>query len=244
MGDQQQSEFEALLLRKEDRVGVSLLLIIAWISASGGEIDKQASDDLRKVAAAGRHCAYLPLIIELAKEGNSAALQLACECIQQRCRGSRATLMMELVIGVSNTGRELPPATNHILRFLSDLLSISQTALISLYDEAAGRKLPGPSDVSGQEYWQKRPRSRRAKEHAPHPTQLNQVEDLPKEVDPNKIIGVPYEASKAEIKIAFKKLAQIHIPSRYKALGDEAVAAAAITQERIQNAYRTRLRHA
>jgi hypothetical protein len=151
---------------------------------------------------------------------------------------------MELVIGVSITGRDQLPATNHILRFLSDLLSIPQRELISLYDESTGREFPGPSDVSGQEYWHKRPRSRRAREHTPHPTQLNPVEDIPKEVDPNKIIGVPYEASKAEIKIAFKKLAQLHIPSRYKALGDEAVAAAAITQERIQNAYRTRLRHA
>jgi DnaJ like chaperone protein len=58
------------------------------------------------------------------------------------------------------------------------------------------------------------------------------------------VLGLEHGASIEEVKRAYRRLAQVHHPDKFAALGKEAVAAATSTFQRIQDAYQYLVNHA
>jgi len=244
MANQQQSEFETLLFRKKDKVGVSVLLILAWISTSDGALDEEEKKNLWGIAEAGNHSECMPLIISLAKRADIAAIQLACEIIKAHFTGERSGLFMEVAIGISIADRFLLPSENYILRFLADLLGITKSRLNGLFLKATGKPLPDPPNVSSQQYWQQKQDAQQRSKEDRSSTSDRTARHSSHHVDAHSTLGLAPGASKEEIKAAFRKLAHEHHPDRFHALGEEAVAAATITFTRINNAYNQLIRYA
>lgn len=241
IGTSSPSKFEELLLRKNDNVGLSLLLILAWISASDGSIEEQEKQDIYKIAKAGANSECVPIILSIASASDMRSIQLACEVIKTAFHGERAYLFMELAIGMAISDRYLLPSENHILRFLADLLGLSNSKLNQEFERITGKPLPDAPDVSSQSYWNARRKRAHSKNQGERKSQgrSSQTQSAASSTYNHHYatLGLEPGASQEEIKVAYRRLAKVHHPDRFESLGKEAVEAAHVTFTRIQHAY-------
>lgn len=245
MADQTFSDFELIVVHSQNEVGTAVLLVLAWIAASDGSIDEKEARQLSEISVASKHGHEIEPLLLLVQNHDVKAIQLACEIIARHFRGERARLFLEMAIGMSIADGYLLPTENHILRFLADLLAIDSIGLNSLFVEVTGRQLPAPSDISSSHYWKTREsdsaRSDRSsdggerKSPPPKPSRSAQAFAL---------LGLEAGATKTEIRKAYRRLAQVHHPDRFSSLGEEAVAAATATFQRINEAYEYLVKHA
>jgi len=254
------SEFELLLVHTKNEVGTSLLLILAWIAASDGSIDRAESDRLTQIATSSKYGRGIQHLITLGKKRNLEAIILAGEILKHHFQGEKAGLFLKMAIGMAMEDGVLHTTENYILRFLADMLGISKSKLHELYAEVSGEQMPSPGDPSRSAYWQNRPKQSRVSSmsSAPAPDSganadtssmdTNQVEkvsaDKMKAIEAYATLGLGTKASREEISAAYQRLVDVHQPEKFAPLGEEAVAAAESTLMRIKSAYDYLVRYA
>ena len=242
------SEFEVLLTRSSNPLGTSVLLLLAWIAASDGEVDDAERQQLEKIAQASEQGPESESLICCAQRRDLGALQLACEIVRDHFPGDKASLFLEMAIGMAIADAALRPTENFILRFIADLMGIDRVRLNAIFAETTGRSIPKPSDPSKAAYWQSQERARQQQRESGE-SRSSQRESGPsgrdqKAVQAYAVLGLEYGASIDEVKRAYRRLAQVHHPDKFTALGKEAVAAATSTFQRIQDAYQYLVNHA
>lgn len=239
MADPQFTPFELLLIRSQNELGTSVLLVLAWLAACDGTIDKAEVAKLRVISEASDHGQDLEEILSIAHRRNLDALQLAAEIIVEAFRDKQAELFMEMAIGVAVADGYLLPAENHIVRFLSDLLGLTAQELDTLFSRVTGRPIPRPSDPSSAYWWQARDDAKRTggeRTESATGSTSGRVDDS-RRVEALATLGLEEGAAFEEIKAAYRRLVSVHHPDRFAALGKEATAAATATFQRIQSAY-------
>lgn len=239
MGAPKFSEFELLLLRSKNELGTSILLILAWIAASDGSIDEAEVRQLADISEASKHGHRATEVLQLAKTQDLDALQLATEIVRNHFRGEKAALFLEMAVGMAVADGYLLSSENYILRFLADALGVSAPGLSSLFVEATGRDIPDPSDPSSAQYWKSREQQREKSRQGPDSShrRASAPSNDQRAIHCFAVLGLEVGANKDEIKRAYRRLAQIHHPDRFTSLGDESIAAATLTFQRIQAAH-------
>jgi len=222
--------FEELILASSNQLGAPMLLILAWISQSDGELSLDEVKRLKNTAEGMGVEKGNELITRLAQSQDLAALQLSIEVLQAQLSQDQKTLLVQMAIGMALADRRLFPSENHILRFLSDALGFTPRQFSRIYLEACGNPLPEPSDLSDRRTWTRQRssssssgRNDRGQKHA--------------NAWAYSILGLAVDVGESQVKLAYRRLAQIHHPDRYASLGEEAVATATETFKRIQQAY-------
>ena len=241
------TKFENLLLRSKNELGTSVLLILAWIATSDGTIDQAEAKRLSKISVDTKHGRDVHQITELAKNRDLDAIELACEVVQRYFREEKATLFLEMAIGMAIADGYLLPEENHILRFLSDLLGVSRSSFNALFVEMTGKELPNPSDPSKASFWKTRDGSQRRKQSDSSSESTRASSPPPpdqKAVHSYAVLGLEWGATLEDVKRAYRRLAQVHHPDRFSSLGEESVAAATSTFQRIKEAYDYLVNHA
>lgn len=234
------ARFHDVFLRSDNRVGLSIVSILAWIAASDGRISEEEANDLRRLTESGSNVDELQLAIECAKETNIRTLQLACEVIRHLDEDSRA-LFLQMAIGMAVADGYLAVSENHLLRFMADLLCFGPTALESIFEDVTNRPLPSPGDPSTVEWWDQREAatsgSAAGVAGGDSSNESTTARSDGTDVHAWAVLGLEPGASVDEIRSTYRRLAHIHHPDRYSSLGPEAVQAATITFQRIQRAY-------
>lgn len=233
------TKFENLLVRKNNPVGTSLLLILAWIACSDDDLDKRELEELNFIAESSNHQDELPIIIEILQNSDYDSIQLACEIIKTHVEQSKANLFLEMCIGIAIADGRLKVTENYILRFIADLFNMSQATLNNIFQNITTKDFPEPEDFSSYKYWN-------YSEYKSNRDNGNR-EQRSASISKQKalaILGLEDGASLEEIKNTYRRLAQIHHPDKYFSLGEEAVQAATITFKRITNAYNYLIKHA
>jgi DnaJ like chaperone protein len=241
------SPFEMLLARSGNPLGTAVLLILAWIAASDGEVEEAEHRQLEEIARASEHAAVVDSIIACAKGCDLRSLQLACELLREHFPGEKAALFVEMAVGLVVADGFMRPSENFILRFIADLMGVNRSRLNSIFMETTGRELPEPSDPSSAAYWQAHERARRNDDNeASGSSEQNQRRASldARAMRAYAVLGLEDGASIEEVKRAYRRLAQVHHPDKFSALGKEAVAAATNTFQRIQDAYQYLVDHA
>lgn len=233
------SEFERLMMGSENQLGTSILLILSWIASSDGKIDESESKQLRQISEASKHGHDTQIITKLAEEKDIEAIQLAAEIVRKNFFGEKANLFLEMAIGISIADGYLRPNENHILRFLSDLLGLKNDKLDELFVKITGKNIPDPTDPSVASFWQEKTRKQQKSDTHNDFSQKNRISppNDQRTIKSYAILGLEFGATKEEIKQAYRRLAQIHHPDKFSSLGEEAVAAANTTFQKIQKAY-------
>ena len=149
------SEFERLIVRSQNELGTSVLLILGWIAASDGSVDRSEVKQLSEISIASKHGPSVEALLELLKKRDTSAIQLAAEIVSRHFRGEKAKLFLEMAIGMAIADRFLRPSENHILRFLADLLGVSKVELNEIFKGVTGRAIPDPGDLSSATYWRR-----------------------------------------------------------------------------------------
>jgi len=239
------SEFELIVIRSQNELGTAVLLVLAWIAASDGSIDKSEAKQLSEISAASKHGHEVEPLLRLVKHHDIKAIQLACEIVASHFRGEKARLFLQMAIGMSIADGYLLPTENHILRFLADLLAVDSIGLNSIFEEVTGRGIPDPSDISSSGYWRSREQARaKSNQQSGREEKAKSRAHSGKSAQAHAVLGLEPGASKEEIRKAFRRLAQVHHPDRFSSLGEESVAAATTTFQRINEAYEYLVKHA
>ena len=230
------SQFELLLLKNQNHLGISILLLLVWIASSDGNIDAAEANELKEIAKSTGHIDEIDLIISIAKKGEIKSLQLASEIIKLHFSTEQAKLFIQMSIGIAIADGYLRQTENHILKYISDLISISSHTLNNIFIEITGKNFPHPADLSSSSYWQSR-YNYQNNYNTNNNDQASQSRD-PKRIKSLAILGLDETATLSEIKDAFRRLSKIHHPDRFASLGEEAVQAATLTFKRILSAYK------
>ena len=240
------SEFERLIVRSQNELGTSVLLILGWIAASDGSVDRSEVKQLSEISIASKHGPSVEALLELLKKRDTSAIQLAAEIVSRHFRGEKAKLFLEMAIGMAIADRFLRPSENHILRFLADLLGVSKVELNEIFKGVTGRAIPDPGDLSSATYWRRQESAGQRSEAEGRTSSEGPGRPSPtsRAIAAYAILGLENGASQEEITKAYRRLAQIHHPDRFSSLGKESVAAATSTFQRINEAYTYLLKYA
>lgn len=238
MPNQHLTEFELLVLRSKNEVGTAVLLILAWVAASDGSIDDKEAKQLSEISAASKHGHEIKPLLRLVQDRDIKSLQLACEIVARHFRDEKAGLFLEMAIGMAIADGYLLPTENYILRFLADLLGVRSAELNDLFLKVTSQEIPQPSDVSSANYWKDKEKKSQHKENNTEEESRTRTGHNANLAQAYAVLGLEYGATKEEIRKAFRRLAQVHHPDRFSSLGEESVAAATATFQRINEAYK------
>lgn len=256
------SPFELLLLKSRNQTDTAALLMLAWVVASKGYLAESDRQRLSAVSATFRHGHDIDPILDIASHQDLDAIQLAAEVLQKDWWAEQALPFLRLVIELAVTDGKLAAATNHVLRFQADLLGVSPQQFNQLFSEIIGRDFESPEDPSRADYWHAREQARQRQSHQQeqeheqaHQRSYRREErqysnreqhshDSSEQAPPTdrklralRILGLEANASRSEIKKAYRRLAQTHHPDRFFSLGERDVASASLRFQKIKKAY-------
>lgn len=216
----------------------SLMLILCWIAASDSQVDESEFESLLNAADAGSF-QHLDRVLDIAKQNDLDAFAIALR-ILRLSPAVKHRPMLELATGMALMDSRLTGLEGHILRLLADALSMPPRALDQIFIEMTGRPLPAGSDPSSKAWWQSRQgdgkqsagSSKDASDRSSSstPDEIQRIRDL-------AFLGLEEEASREEIRAAYRRMCKVHHPDRYATLGQDAVAAAEVTFRRVKVAY-------
>lgn len=240
------SQFERLIIHGENELGISVLLILAWIATSDGSINESEARQLAEISVASKQGHSVKPLLNVVQNHDIDAIQLAAEIIAHHFRGEKANLFLEMAIGIAISDGYLLPTENHILRFLADLLGVKKASLNGIFSQITGHNIPNPIDPSSAAYWRNSEKTR-----SESGSRSDSSHDEPKSPPRNNkataayaVLGLEHGASKEEIRKAYLRLAQVHHPDRFSSLGEESVAAATATFQKINDAYEYLVKYA
>lgn len=244
IADRGNSTFREVFLQSDNQRGLCVIMLLAWLATSDGEVDGEERAILEDIARTGHNASELTLAIEHAQAGQVEDLQLACEV----CRGlslEQRKLFMQMAVGIVIADEYLTLSENHILRFLADLLGLSQAQLNELFEEAVGEPIPTPGDPGRIEWWNQREAEDQVNPQAGVTLSAEGSRDgagMTIETAMH-VLGLAGEPNAAQVQAAYDRLSRIHDPARFKQLGPEAVKTATATLKRIDQACRLLLSH-
>jgi DnaJ-domain-containing protein 1 len=223
-------------------LGVAGVVLLAWIAYSDGEADEDEMQGIREIAAAGGQLRELGAVLDIAKRARTDDLKLCCDIVRQPPQAAREDFM-RIFIATAIADGFLKPAENHVLRFISDALAITPTRFRELFAETTGKQLPAPSDLSDPDAWGGGTRGGRTGGRSSGSGRSSQDNDPDRRsstierIRALAILGLEEGASREDVTAAYRRLAKVHHPDRFSALGAEAEKAATITFQRIKAAY-------
>lgn len=233
------SLFESLLLQTKNELGLSIMLLLAWIAASDGVVDESEVKRIFQIYNSTENRHVVEQIIAIAKQQDTDAIQLASEVVSRSVQREKAELFLAMAIGVAVADGFLRPTENHILRYIADLLGLSKTQFNNVFIEVTGKNIPDPADLSSANYWRslENQKENAEKKRESSERQNRNVSNSAKLRHAYAVLGLEVGADKAEIKLMYRRLSKLHHPDRFVPLGEEAVAAATVTFQRISDAY-------
>lgn len=264
------SPFELLLLKSRNQTDTAALLLLAWVAVSKGALSDADKHRLGEISNAMRHGHDYRPILDIAGEPGLDAVQLAAEVMQKDRWGTQASPFLRQAIEMAMTEGKLAAATNHILRFLADLLGTSPQQFSQLFVEVTGKHFESPEDPSREAYWHARERARQQQSQSEQHQQSHHREkqyshqqhgayqggqndtygrSRSSQYSSNRpppsdralraldILGLDANATRSDIKKAYRRLAQTHHPDRFFSRGESDVASASLRFQKIKKAY-------
>ena len=237
------SNITDLLQRSSNPVEVAVRLMLTWIAMSDGEVSAEERAVLGRLSPGTERAVYKEHVSDVLNGTDLAGLRIACHLLRDATDAHTKTLILQMAVGVAVADGRLSVSENHILRFLADLLGFTAERFSQLYSEATGASLPQPADLSSASVWlraehrsrrqsQDGPGSHEHRSHRPRrATGMTRKEAL-------AVLGLEEGATQDEIKVAYRRLAQVHHPDRFERLGKDAVGVATQTFARIQSAFK------
>lgn len=238
--------FEKLLLESGNYFGVSFILLLSWISTCDGQSSTDEVIAIRKFVGNSPDARRVDSILEIARSGDTAAIQLACEVVRRDVGLEQRKALFTVFLSVAIADGLLRPSEHYVIRFLADLMELSSSEMNACFQELTGRQFPPEPDPSSSKWWQERSRSGRQQQSSGgssnswsggHQAGFERLRAL-------AILGLDEGASISDIRAAFRRLSQVHHPDRYATLGSEAMNAASASFRRIKDAYDYLLRDA
>lgn len=256
MPSQTRPEVAKLFDYSGNEIGVSTLLVLAFVMLADEEEDPQEKTLLDRIAgSSGLDDIVVEDILLLARRRDTDSIEVACRVLRYQFDAEGQRRFLELCISMVAADRYVTIPEQHVLRFLADLFRIGPEQLRDLYQSVVGTDLPPLGDPSSPDWWAQqtngqdnRRQDRKRKESGSRDRQTHSRTSSdsqtsskngipPKDRRAYNVLGLDPGASESEIKEAYRQLAKKHHPDRYQQAGEEAVNAANERFRQIKRAY-------
>jgi DnaJ-domain-containing protein 1 len=209
----------------QQHVGVSVLLILAWIAHSDGDFDQSERQFLYACGEQNGVNQFTSEIEAICANRDSRSLLYALELLTESLmfEGKRQLLMISCSIAVADG--KIAFSENHYLRLISDLCGFSYAELDVIFREVTGRKFPSPQRLHSTEWWEKLKRQKRGSQFKESTQGMSWSKAL-------GILGFDQDPGPENLKQAYLNLVKANHPDRFQQAGPEAMAAA---NERIKD---------
>ena len=229
------------------RQHVSLLVILSWIAACDGDIADEETECLVQMGGDDLPRDILDALIAVGRDREVEALHLAVETIRRMTVNHRE-LVLTIALGMTLADRKMTFAESSILRFLEDAWGLPVSFLQGRFKEATDQDFPAVSDPSDPSYFFNSQERSNGGQNDQEPPRTNRSQQESKQQAPRrsggmsrseaaKILGVDSSATPQQARDAYVRLAKIHHPDRFEALGDDMKSAATVIFSKIQSAY-------
>jgi len=221
---------------ERDRGILALIVVLSWLACADGTFDQQEKALLLGIAEGLVNTEWAMSAIETAKRLELASIHLALHRLRQGSPEQQQAALT-LCVGMSIVDGKLSCGEAAILRFIQECLAIPGNALATIFREATGVDLPPVGDPSQPEYFNPKasePDSGQdqGKSAPPPPRSQSKLRS-----DSLLILGLGDNASAEEIRSAYLRLAKIHHPDKFAAMGPEMQQAATVIFAKIQSAF-------
>jgi DnaJ-domain-containing protein 1 len=244
-----------LLGQSEHKIELCAAFAWLWLAAADGSLD------LRTHAFLERELECLPgtlrnrdALLSIIAADDLPSFLLACRVLQRDLSVESRAPFLSTAVGVAVAGGELSVSANHILRLFADMLDVNADALGEIFRETSGELLEEPPDLSSVAWWRAQaPDESKEQFQSRHghgsagATGEEDAEDHTRyryipgrrfsRTEALAVLGLQRGAARAEIKRAYRRLAQNYHPDRQRTLSSEARRRAEEKFLRVQQAY-------
>lgn len=224
------SQIQPLLQRADNSVDVCVTFLLLWMAAASDIKDNQALqnhlDKFHDSMEGTRD--YADSILAIIRSDDISSFVAVCETLQRELNQEESWYLIDLAIGIAMLEGKITIAANHIFRCLLDLFGLSLDEFKKRFLRASNTIFPEPGDPSSLLWWEFDQDHSEPKDSAFY---LNAHYDSINELQARNILGVGINADAAEIKKAYRRLAQHYHPDRYDSLDQQA-------SEKAQHAFR------
>lgn len=223
-----------LLGESARRTDICEAFALLWVAAAEGSIDPRTQIFLDEHLAAMPHTSEsIEALLGIIADNDLTSFLFACRVLHRDLEPAAKVDFLRSAIGVAMANQQLSTSANHILRLYSDLLGFSDSDLHSIFLEQTGLDMPEPGDLSSVQWWEARDQRRSDSEYRYRPSPNGRFS----RAEAYAILGLEKEAPSAEVKRAYRRLAQSYHPDRYENLGSDAKESAELRFLRVQQAY-------
>ncbi len=210
-------------------------LLAMWMAKFGGRNPLELLADLPDFCAKLSKEELKALAMSVARH-DLASLQLACEVVASMSHQMKLSTL-DLMCAIAIDDGYLTISEHEFLLFLAPLLGFLPNELERIFQELSkGCPLPELPRLDDISWWQMR-------EGSGQDSEDDADDEVPPRHDRNTrlhdlgLLGLDEDATDAEIRRAYVRLAQIHHPDKYQVLGEEAMREAEVSFSRIKAAY-------
>ncbi|OVE81284.1 hypothetical protein BVY04_03590 [bacterium M21] len=238
------TKLSKLLAESKDRKGICIQLLLTWLMSADGNVTDKELDFFDDAAPPAGDESYLEEFLFMCEDGKYLEIQLACEYLRRHLSQRNAREFVRLAIGMILADGRFTYMERYILELYCDMFEISHEELCQLFHDVKGVDLPELGNPGAKEWWVRHERDylrrrerRRAQTQSGYPVATAADRRAAIQARAYAILGLPQGASREDVRMTFRRLAQIHHPDRFHRLGPEAMQVATETFNRIKRAH-------
>jgi DnaJ-domain-containing protein 1 len=219
------TEFTTAIATTDKPSLAATALFAAWIATSNGVPDESHRSMMSAFAGSASEQGLVEAAIESASSNNLYDLQLACEALRQNQSVPPQTIV-EALLRIAAVDQKLSYREGQLILLAADALLLTRRQVDEVSVKVAGKPLPAVLDPMTDFNRSNTDNN----EPLPRADDMQRLRDL-------AALGLDETATSADIRLAYRRMCQVHHPDRFAALGPDAVRQAQSSFLRIQQAY-------
>jgi DnaJ like chaperone protein len=226
-----------LMEKATNPVGGCVTVILCWLMIADGKISEEEDYLLQQIAHSINLGDEISNILSIVNS-NVEELYLVCAYLKDNLNDEGKIRLLELCISMIVSDNYVAVGEMYIIRFIADLFGFTAENLEKIYREQTGHSSPNVGDPSSIEWWQSKEKSKeKNKEDKGKYYKPRNRSSIEQTQWAYQVLDLEKNASNEQIKSAYRNLSKLHHPDKFINLGPEAVAAANIIFQRINEAY-------
>jgi len=230
------SKIQPLLQRADNSVDICVTFVLLWIAAASDTHNTasrtQYLDNFFSNMEGTRD--YEESILAIINSNDIGSYVAVCNIQKRELSREECWYLLELAIGLAMVDGKITIAVNHIFRCLVDLFGVPIEEFKKLFLRTSNTIFPEAGDPSSMLWWEFGQDKSETRDNTY--SVYSRYDDIG-EAEARKILGVDQKADAAEIKKAYRRLAQHYHPDRYGSLDSSAAEKAEHTFRLVRRAY-------
>jgi DnaJ like chaperone protein len=239
-------EFVDELKKSSDPMEDCVRYLLVWLASIDGDIHDDEREWLRESLGRRPDAIAIDRVIHWVQDHDAAQDAFVLRWLGAALNDAGRQQVLELAIGVARADGRVMHSEVHALRLIADAIQISPAEFARIWRDQTNADVPDLADLSDPLFWDRTEQAARERTAGGRDKNSSNGNSAPnkgsldkdhKTIEALAVLGLGRDASVDDIKNAYRRLAAVHHPDRFAALGGSATDVATKTFQRIKAAY-------